>query len=500
MLDGTPLLKLFTRARVARMRRLDPTATQERLLLRLLRAAQHTRFGRAHDFARINSVAEFQSRVPLRRYEEFWRDWWQPGFPTLRDVTWPGLIPYLALSSGTTSGTTKYIPVTAAQMAANRGAALDTLAWHLAAHPRSRPFAGLSFMLGGSTALQELAPGVRGGDLSGIAAHEVPRLLRRRAWPPEELALIPDWDAKLAALADRTPRDAVRVLTGTPSWLLVLLHRMSTDGAPPFPNLELLIHGGVAWAPYRDRIAPFLPAGCTTREVYPASEGFVAIQDCGEGEGMRLVLDRGCFFEFVPLAELDAPNPPRHWAATIETGIDYAVVLTTNAGLWSYVIGDVVRFVDRSPPRLLVTGRTAWMLSAFGEHVTGEEIALALETAAAAHGIAVAEWCCGPEFAGALGRHRLILEAAADPAFAAPLAAAFDTTLQAANEDYAAHRRGGQMLPPEVAIVPPGAFEAWMRAQGKLGGQHKVPRVIADPARFAAAASALTAPHAPPPQ
>lgn len=500
MLDGTPILKLVTRARVARMQRLHPAATQERLLLRLLHAARDTRFGLAHGFGTIRSVAEFQSRVALRRYEQFWTEWWQPDFPELRDVTWPGLIPYLALSSGTTSGTTKYIPVTAAQMAANRGAALDTLAWHLHAHPRSRPFAGLSFMLGGSTALQDLAPGVRGGDLSGIAAHEVPRLLRRRAWPPEALALLPDWDAKLAALAARTPREDVRVLTGTPSWLLVLLHRMAQDGAPPFPNLELLIHGGVAWAPYRDRIAPFLPKGCSTREVYPASEGFCAIQDRGEGEGMRLVLDRGCFFEFVPVAELDAPNPTRHWAATIETGVDYAVVLSTNAGLWSYILGDVVRFVERAPPRLLVTGRTAWMLSAFGEHVTGEEVALALETAAAAHGIAVAEWSCGPEFVGALGRHRLIAEAAADPALAAPLAAAFDAALQADNEDYAAHRRGGQMLPPEIVIVPPGAFEAWMRAQGKLGGQHKVPRVIADPARFAAAASGLTGRHTSPPE
>lgn len=492
MLDGTPILKLFTRARVARMQSLDPAATQEALLLRLLRTARDTRFGRAHGFDRIGSVAEFQARVPLRRYEEFWRDWWQPAFPTLRDVTWPGLVPYLALSSGTTSGTTKYIPVTAAQMAANRGAALDTLAWHLHAHPRARPFAGLSFMLGGSTALQDLAPGVRGGDLSGIAAHEVPRLLRRRAWPPEAMALIPDWDAKLAALAAHTPREAVRVLTGTPSWLLVLLHRMSADGAPPFPNLELLIHGGVAWAPYRDRLAPFLPTGCATREVYPASEGFVAIQDRGEGEGMRLVLDRGCFLEFVPVEELDAPNPTRHWAATIETGQDYAVVLSTNAGLFAYILGDVVRFVERAPPRLLVTGRTAWMLSAFGEHVTGEEIGQALERAAAACGIVVAEWCCGPEFVDELGRHRLLLEADADPAIATPLTRAFDAALAADNEDYAAHRKGGQMLPPEIAILPPGRFEAWMRAQGKLGGQHKVPRVIADPARFAAAAEGLT--------
>jgi hypothetical protein len=400
MIDGTPVLRLFTRARVARMAALDPAAVQQALLLRLLRRAAATRFGRAHGFDSVRSVAEFQARVPLRRYEAFWTGWWQPGFPTLRDVTWPGLVPYFALSSGTTSGTTKYIPVTAAQMAANRGAALDTLAWHLHAHPRSRPFAGLSFMLGGSTALQDLAPGVRGGDLSGIAAREVPRILRSRAWPPESLALTPDWDAKLAALAARTPRAQVRVLTGTPSWLLVLLHRMAEGGARPFPNLELLIHGGVAWAPYRDRIAPFLPPGCATREVYPASEGFIAIQDRAEGEGMRLVLDRGCFFEFVPVAELDAPNPTRHWAATIETGVDYAVVLTTNAGLFAYVVGDVVRFVDRAPPRLLVTGRTAWMLSAFGEHVTGEEIGRAIELAGGRLGVAAAEWCCGPEFVG----------------------------------------------------------------------------------------------------
>lgn len=485
MLDGTPLLRLFARPRVARMESLDPVATQERLLLSFLRTARGTRFGRAHGFDALRSVQDFQARIPLRRYEDFWREWWQPDFPMLRDVTWPGLIPYFALSSGTTSGTTKYIPVTAAQMAANRGAGLDTLAWHLKAHPRSRPFAGLSFMLGGSTALQDLAPGVRGGDLSGIAAHEIPRLLRGRAWPPEPIALMPDWDAKLAALAARTPRDAVRVLTGTPSWLLMLLHRMGRDGAPPFPNLELLIHGGVAWAPYRDRFAGLLPQGCATREVYPASEGFIAIQDRGEGEGMRLVLDRGCFFEFVPVEELDSATPTRHWAATIETGIDYAVVLTTNAGLYAYVLGDVVRFVERRPLRLLVTGRTAWMLSAFGEHLTGEEIATALDGL----GFPIGEWCCGPAFVGELGRHRVVLETEAP---LEGLAARLDAGLAALNEDYAAHRQGGQLLPPELIAVPPGRFTDWMRARGKLGGQHKVPRVIADPARFAEAVAELT--------
>jgi hypothetical protein len=488
MIDGTPVLRAIARRRVAQMEALEPAAVQERLLLRLVARAKDTRFGRAHGFDAIRSVADFQARVPLRRYEAFWEEWWKPGFPTLRDASWPGLMPYFALSSGTTSGTTKHIPVSAAQMRANRGAALDMLCWHLANHPTSRPFAGLSFMLGGSTALRELAPGVRAGDLSAIAAVEVPRLLRAWSWPPDRIALTPDWDAKLDALARETPREKVRVLSGTPSWVLMLLHRMAEGGAAPLPNLELLVHGGVAWAPYRDRFAPLLPPGCATREVYPASEGFLAIADRGDGEGLRLVLDRGLFFEFVPVGELDAPNPTRHWVADVETGVDYAVVLSSNAGLFGYVLGDVVRFVERRPPRLLVTGRTAWMLSAFGEHVTGEEMAAALAAAARQCGAEIGEWCCGPEFLGTTGRHRILVESAAP---APGLAAALDAALMAANEDYEAHRRGGQMAPPEVETLRPGAFEAWMRATGRIGGQNKVPRVIADPARFAEAAAAL---------
>lgn len=492
--DATPLLRATSARRIARVERLDPAATQARLLRRLLRRAAGTRFGRAHGFAGIRSVADYQARVPLRRYEDFWRDWWQPAYPALVDVTWPGRVPYFALSSGTTSGATKRIPVTAPMMRGNRQAALDVLAWHLHRHPRSAVFGGLSFMLGGSTALERVAPGVRQGDLSGIAAAEVPVLLRGWSFPPPEIALIPDWDRKLAALAEATPASAIRVLSGTPSWLLVLLQRLAErHGSPPLPGLELLVHGGVAWAPYRDRLRPLLPPGCATREVYPASEGFVALADRGDGEGLRLTLDAGAFWEFVPLAELDAPNPVRHWAETIETGLDYAVVVTSCAGLWSYVLGDTVRFIDRAPPRLLVTGRTSYSLSAFGEHLTGEEVEAALLGAAGALGLVVADYTVGPVFLGAQGRHRWLVEpeAAADPALAGRLALAVDAGLIAANEDYAAHRRGGQMAVPEMVLLPPGAFAGWMRAQGKLGGQHKVPRVLADPERFAAAEAGL---------
>ncbi len=492
--DATPLLRAAATLRLRQMQALDPAATQQALLLGLLRRAAGTRFGQAHGFARMRDVAGFQARVPLRRYEDFWRDWWQPAHPVLRDVTWPGRVPYLALSSGTTSGTTKYIPVTQPMVRANRRAALDVLAWHLRQHPRSAVFAGPAFMLGGSTALERVAPGVRQGDLSGIAAAEVPPFLRPWSFPPPELALLADWDRKLTALAERTPAAAVRMLTGTPSWLLVLLERLAAQhGRPPLPALELLVHGGVAWPPYRDRMAPYLPAGCTTREVYPASEGFCAIADRGDGEGLRLLLDRGVFWEFVPVGELDSPHPTRHWAATIETGIDYAVVVTSCAGLWGYVLGDTVRFIDRSPPRLLVTGRTSYSLSAFGEHLSGEEIERALLAVARAAGLAVAEYTVGPVFGATRGHHRWLVEAggAADPALAARLAPALDAALIGANDDYAAHRRGGQMDPPEVTLLPPGAFARWMRAQGKLGGQHKVPRVLADPARFAAAEAAL---------
>jgi len=486
--DATPFLRVMATRRMAKLRRLDPAATQAALLRRMLRDAAATRFGRDHGFERITTVAEFQAHVPLRRYEDFWRDYWQPAFPDLRGTTVADAVPYLALSSGTTSGRTKYLPVNRAIVRANRDAAFDTLAWHLASYPASRPLDGLAFMLGGSTALDSPAPGVRMGDLSGIAAAEVPRLLRGWSFPPERLALLDDWDAKLDALAAAVPHDRVRVLTGTPSWLLLLLERLAARHGPrPLPALELLIHGGVAWGPYRDRFAPFLPPGCATREVYPASEGFVAIADRGDGEGLRLNVDRGCFFEFVPVGELEAPTPTRHWVATLETGIEYAVVVSSVAGLWAYVIGDTVRFVDRAPPRLLVTGRTAYTLNAYGEHVTGEELAAAL----AASGVAAAEYMVGPVFGTVRGHHLWLIEPAAPVAEPGMIADAVDRALIAANADYAAHRAGAQLDPPEVALLPPGAFAAWMRAEKKLGGQHKVPRVLADPDRFAAAAQAL---------
>ena len=312
MLDATPLLRLYARYRLPRLAALDPARAQQRQLMRLAARAKDTRFGRDHGFAQIRSVADYQSAVPLRRYEDFWAAYWGGSFPILENVSWPGRIPYFALTSGTSAGKTKYIPVSHEMVKSNARAVQDLLAHHIANRPRSRILGGKNFMLGGSTDLTPCAPGVAMGDLSGIAANEVPRFARGRFFPPRDLALISDWEEKVQRLASRSLEEDIRTIGGTPSWLLVLFERLQalrpgTDGrlAECYPNLELLVHGGVNFAPYRARFEALLEGShAETREVYPASEGFIALADRGPGEGLRLLLDNGLFFEFVPAEEL----------------------------------------------------------------------------------------------------------------------------------------------------------------------------------------------------
>ena len=499
MIDGTPFLKFYARRRSFRLRQQNAADEQQNQLLKLVRRAEATRFGRDHGFSEIHSVGDFQARVRLRRYEDMWRDYWQPAFPKLIDCSWPGAISYFALSSGTTSGTTKYIPCSHEMNRANARAALDVLVHHVRNRPESRVLSGTSFMLGGSTDLTELAPGIHAGDLSGIAAARVPVWARSYVYPPRELALIADWEKKIEALSRGIMQEDIRSIAGTPSWLLIFFERLfaSHRNREPklhafFPHLDLLIHGGVNFAPYRPQFEALLAGShAETREAYAASEGFIAAADCGSGEGMRLIADNGLFFEFVPVAELGAPTPPRHWAANIETGIDYAIAVTSCAGLWAYVMGDTVRFVDRAPPRLLVTGRTSYYLSPFGEHLTGDEIEAAVSAAASAIGAQIADFSVGAVFPDAerqRGGHLYVVEfvgAAADRPDAVRFLQVIDEVLCHRNDDYRAHRSGGFGLdPPQLLAVKRGTFEAWMKSRGQLGGQHKVPRVIADQALF----------------
>jgi hypothetical protein len=495
MLDLTPALKLYARWRAKRLARLDPVAAQRAQLARLLSAAGATRFGRDHDFHATRSPEDFRRAVPLRKYDDMWRDYWRAGFPVLDDVSWPGRVPYFAVTSGTTGAVTKYIPVTRAMVRSNKGAALDLLVHHIASRPQTRIFGGPNFILGGSTDLAARAPGIYSGDLSGIAIKTIPWWAKSRSFPPLDLALIADWEKKVDLLARAAIDLDIRSVGGTPSWLLILFDKMAAlRGAKRlplgdfWPNLELVVHGGVHFGPYKSQFDALLAGSrAETREGYAASEGFVAIQDRGPGEGLRLNLDIGLYFEFVPVEELGAANPTRHWIGDAELGVNYAIAVSSCAGAWGYLIGDTVRFLSLKPPRLFVTGRTAYSLSAFGEHLIGEEIEEAVSRAARAIGAEVADFSVGavfPTTASELGGHLYVVEfvgAAPGEAATAAFAAAIDTFLSGKNEDYAAHRAGGfGMKPPAVLPMRAGGFAAWMKSRGRLGGQNKVPRIIND--------------------
>jgi hypothetical protein len=382
---------------------------------------------------------------------------------------------------------------------ANFRAAQDILFHHLLNHPKSRILGGKGFVLGGSTDLHEEAPGVYSGDLSGIEANEVPWWVRPYTFPPRKLALLADWKEKIDKLARISLKENITAISGTPNWLLVLFDKL-VELRPSeeqrlcnyYPNLELLVHGGVDFRPYAKRFAELLEGSkAELREVYPASEGFVAIADRGPGEGLRLIVDNGIFFEFVPTAELDGPSPTRHWLGNAEAGLDYAVVVSTCAGAWAYILGDTVRFLDLNPPRILVTGRTSYVLSAFGEHLISSEIEQAVAAAAETINANVTDYCVAPSFPerpGDKGRHHYVVEflegRPAQDQIAA-FATTLDTRLGELNVDYQSLRKGDYALrAPRIDVIGPGSFAAWMKSRSQLGGQHKVPRIINDAALF----------------
>ncbi len=481
---------MWAARRLARLAAQDSSRTQRETLRSLLRRAHATRFGREHGFAGIADVAAYQRHVPLRAYEDFRTQYFRD-FPHVVNATWPGAMKTFANSSGTSGAATKRIPVSAAMIRANRAAAWDVLAWHVAARPDSHVLGGANLLLGGSTALERPAPGVRAGDLSGIAAATVPSWLRSRLLPPDEVARMTDWEAKIARLAPLTLAAPLVSISGTASWMALFFEaagklRPGARLRGLYPRLELLVHGGVGFAPYRERFAHWIGgADILSREVYAASEGFIAVADRGDGEGMRLILDRGMFFEFVRVGDLDSKTPDRRWVEDAELGVEYALIVSSNAGLWSYVLGDTVTLVSKTPPRVLVTGRTSWSLSVAGEHLIGSELDAAATQAASAVGRGLVEYAAAPllpDAGDARAGHLFVVEldGAAD---AEAFGRALDAALSRMNEDYAAHRGGGFGLrPPQVRIVPTGAFDRWMQSRGKFGAQNKVPRVVGDAA------------------
>jgi hypothetical protein len=349
---------------------------------------------------------------------------------------------------------------------------------------------GPMLFLGGSTALAAASGGALVGDLSGVVVHRLPPGIRGRYSPGEPIAAIPDWATRLAAVAELVQRQDLRLLSGMPSWMLVLFERVARDRQAVgralrelgelWPRLRVFVHGGVSFAPYRAVFEEWMGRALEYVEVYPASEGFVGVQTERAG-GLTLMLDYDIVYEFIPVEDVGAPRPRRHTVAEIEVGRPYAVALSTPAGLWSYLLGDTVRFTATDPLRLHITGRTRHFVNAFGENVIVEEVERALLAACRATAAEAAEFTVAPRFPSAdepRGGHDWLVEFRVPPRDREAFARCLDAELAALNTDYRTKRRGDvAMVAPRLVEVWPGGFHRWLAARGKLGGQHKVPRV-----------------------
>jgi hypothetical protein len=461
---------------------LAPAATQLRLLRQLVQQAAGTAFGQAHDFGAMHTPADFAARVPIRGYEAL-----KPYFDRVKtgepDVLWPGRPLYLAKTSGTTSGA-KYIPITQASISNHINGAKDALLHYVAATGRARFLDGKLIFLSGSPELERVG-GIPTGRLSGIVNHHVPAYLRRNQLPSYATNCLDDWETKLEAIVGETLGQPMTLISGIPPWVQMYFDRLTARTGRPvgevFPAFDLFVSGGVSMEPYRARLLESIGRPINSIELFPASEGFLAFQDQPGNPGLLLRLDSGIFFEFVPAERFFEENPPRLTIGEVELGKQYAVILTSNAGLWAYSLGDTVRFVDLQPHRVVVTGRIKHFLSAFGEHVIGEEVESALREAVRQYPeTEVTEFTVAPlvsEEASQPSRHEWLVEFAQPPHDAAGFAAALDAALRQRNTYYDDLRQGSILVPLLLTPLPAGAFQQYMKSVGKLGGQNKVPRL-----------------------
>lgn len=459
-----------------------PAVTQLALLGQLTRTAAGTALGRAHDLVAVRTPADFAARVPIRDYEAL-----KPYFDRVKagepDILWPGRPLYLAKTSGTTSGA-KYIPITQASIGNHISGAKDALLHYVAATGRSRFLDGKLIFLSGSPELERVG-GIPTGRLSGIVNHHVPAYLRRNQLPSYATNCIEDWETKLDAIVAETLGQPLALISGIPPWVQMYFDRLTARAGRPvgevFPGFDLFVSGGVSMEPYRARLLESIGRPVDSIELFPASEGFLAFQDQPGNPGLLLRLNSGIFFEFVPAERFFEENPPRLTIGEVELDKQYAVVLTSNAGLWAYSLGDTVRFVDLHPHRVVVTGRIKHFLSAFGEHVIGEEVEAALREAVRQHPeTEVTEFTVAPrvsEDASQPSRHEWLVEFARPPHDAARFATALDTALRQRNTYYDDLRQGSILVPLLLTALPAGAFQRYMKSVGRLGGQNKVPRL-----------------------
>ncbi len=463
-----------------------PHQVQEETLFRLIDRAKFTQIGKEYGFETISSISTFQERVPLVDYEGV-----KPYVERLRggedNVLWPGEVKWFAKSSGTTSDKSKFIPVSkdALEECHFRGGK-DVLAIYTDIYPETRIFSGKGLTLGGSHQIDNFSNESYYGDLSAILIENLPWWVDFIRTPSQKVALIPEWEKKLDKLTHETLKENVTNIAGVPSWNLVMIkHILDFTGKSNllevWPNLELFTHGGVSFTPYREQFQKVIPSpDMHYLETYNASEGFFSIQDDPKRDDMLLMLDYGIFFEFIPVDEVHLPNPKALTITDVEIGKNYAIVITTNSGLWRYIIGDTVVFTSTFPHKIKITGRTKHFINAFGEEVIIDNAERALKTACEKTGALVREYTAAPIYMdyNAKGAHEWLIEFEVEPSDLNFFATVLDNALCSINSDYEAKRYKGITLAPLVVRpMKEGTFFRWMKERGKLGGQNKVPRL-----------------------
>jgi hypothetical protein len=463
---------------------------QEQQLHFLLDHAARTEFGRKYGLgSTATDYAAFAAAVPLHTYDEI-KPWIEPMLEGRADVLWPGRTEWFAKSSGTTSDKSKFIPVTrdALRRTHYRGGT-DCVALYLSMNPASRFFSGKGLILGGSHKPAELAPGIHVGDLSACLIQNVSPAVNLIRTPSKRIALMDEWEAKLKALTTATMEVNVTSISGVPSWMMgliknVLAAKGAKDLTEVWPNLEVFFHGGISFTPYREQYKQLIPsAKMHYVETYNASEGFFAIQNDWADSSMLLMIDLAVFFEFIPMDEFDRADRKVVPLWEVELGKNYAMVIST-PGLWRYIIGDTVQFTSRDPYKIRITGRTKSYINAFGEELMVSNADEAMARTCAEMQATVADYTVGPTFATghSKARHTWIIEFETAPADVEAFADLLDRNLQAVNSDYEAKRYKGIFLDRlELIVAPRGLFHDWLKHKGKLGGQHKIPRLSNSP-------------------
>lgn len=465
-----------------------PHEVQDELMKNLLYDARRTSFGKEHGFEDIKDYDAYRARVPVRTYEEIY-----PYIERLmkgeQDILWPSEIKWFAKSSGTTNARSKFIPVSQDSLEdCHFKAGKDMLSIFVNNYPDTKIFAGKNLAVGGSHRVNELDPSSTSyyGDVSAVLMQNLPLWAQFIRTPSLDVALMDNWEAKIEKMAKATQHENVTSIAGVPTWTILLLQRIvelqgKNNILEVWPNLEAFFHGAVAFHPYRALFKKLIPGEQMKYcETYNASEGFFGIQDQRDSDELLLMLDYGIFYEFIPLDEMEKEYPKAYALHEIELGKNYAMVISTNAGLWRYNIGDTIKFTSKNPYRIKISGRTKHFINAFGEEVIVENAEHAITRACEYTGAVIDNFTAAPIYLdqGKKGGHEWIIEFKVRPSDQATFEKLLDETLRAINSDYDSKRAHDlALVAPKIHCVEEGTFYTWMKKRGKLGGQNKVPRL-----------------------